>query len=82
MLSHTERSALDRGADPLGQRKSVLPCRVREQARELFPSDPTEKIIGPQLRSRQSAKRDEDFIAGSVPEFVVDGLKTIEIKHN
>ena len=44
-------SGFDRGADPFGLPKSVLRCGIRQQACELFTSDPAERrgCIGPQL---------------------------------
>ena len=71
VCSTTRREADSARRGPARPANEHPPLSYSVAGSRTFASDPAEEIIGPQLRSCQSTKRDEDLIAGSMPEFVV-----------
>ena len=68
-------------ADPFRDRDGrPLVVEVVEQDRELVPREARERVARAHARPEPRRDADEQLVAGSVPEAVVDGLEVVEVE--
>ncbi len=62
------------------QRSAVGAVQAGEQHGELVTAEPAGGVTGAQQRGDALRDRDQDGVAGGVPELVVDGLEVVEVE--
>ena len=86
--SHLNRHTVElhRAADQVVHAPGALVRRlgrgVRQQDGELVAAQAEQQVAGAQRRSQTFAEPAQQFVAGAVPEPVVDGLEAVEVEQD